>query len=150
MQKAFLYHDVIMNHWLILTDPCVAPGDSPGTPCDHVCIPLGASYRCSCWSGFHLNTDLRTCIGKATGVSYHWFRWWLGAEQATSHYRWPEFAPCAILMFVCLFSYWCRNSSSYGSLIIHCWIGSREVNIGSCNGLVLRGSVHLNGYLTQK
>ena len=56
-------------------------------------------------------------------ITQHWFRKWLGAGQATSHYLnqwWPS-----ALMYICI-THWCR--------VRHICVSKRTI-IGSDNGL---------------
>ena len=49
-----------------------------------------------CWLGFHLILFPRVQLI----IFQHWFRWWLGADQATSHYlnQWWS----TLLMHICI------------------------------------------------
>ena len=32
--------------------------------CQHVCVNTPGSYKCTCWTGFTLSTDNRSCVGE--------------------------------------------------------------------------------------
>ena len=40
--------------------------------CSHVCMDLVGSFECSCWAGFELQLDHKSCSGDRQAYLYHW------------------------------------------------------------------------------
>ena len=57
---------VLFIRWYI-TDSNECVNDNGG--CEHMCINLIPGYHCSCFSGYLLNSDGRSCNGKFMGVA---------------------------------------------------------------------------------
>ena len=54
----FHFHDYFYTH-ISDIDECL---DNNGG-CNHDCVNTVGSYECSCWKGYFLSDDARTCVG---------------------------------------------------------------------------------------
>ena len=58
-----IIHYIIMNSWYILL---LAYDDCTENPCEHICTNNNGSFTCSCYNGYELDENGRSCNGMYT------------------------------------------------------------------------------------
>ena len=72
LYNLFLVHPTVIILWFkqlnlfpLDTDEC-----SVVSPCNQTCLNTNGSFECSCWNGYLLNSDRRSCRGEISTYCY--------------------------------------------------------------------------------